>query len=179
MKNTISFLLCIIILLGLAACDAKDTKKESNSAVVKPSIIANDATNPDSGDKPAIIANDATNPDSGDKPAIIANNVTDSADMMEVDSPVGTLYYPEKWKDDVVFQVNGDQLVALYHDIPIFTLYFGGEKGILYGTVNHDGVDTELRYEMHDLDSEREDYETMSAMQDDINVIFYYLTEGK
>ena len=32
MKNTISFLLCIIILLGLAACDAKDTKKESNSA---------------------------------------------------------------------------------------------------------------------------------------------------
>ena len=164
MKNTISFLLCIIILLGLAACDVKDTKKESNSAVVKPSIIANDATNPDLGDKPAIIA----------------NNVTDSADMMEVDSPVGTLYYPEKWKDDVVFQVNGDQLVALYHDIPIFTLYFGGEKGFLYGTVNHDGVDTELRYEMHDLDSEREDYETMSIMQEDINIIFQFLTqEGK
>ena len=164
MKNTISILLWIIILLGLAACDAKDTKKESNSAVVKPSIIANDATNHDSGDKPAIIA----------------NNVTDSADMMEVDSPVGTLYYPEKWKDDVVFQVNGDQLVALYHDIPIFTLYFGGEKGFLYGTVNHDGVDTELRYEMHDLDSEREDYETMSIMQEDINIIFQFLTqEGK
>ena len=112
-----------------------------------------------------------------DVPEIIANNVTDSEDMMEVDSPVGTLYYPEKWKDDIVFQVNGDQFVGLYYDIPLFTLYFGGETGDLYGTLKYDGADIELRYEMHELDSTHQDYETMIAMQEDINIIFQYLIQ--
>ncbi len=155
MKKLLTILMCVLLIACLVACGADNTTQKIGSTASEEIKI------------PSI-----TNP-------IINNNITDSSDMMEIDSPVGKLYYPEKWKDDVVFQVNGNQLVALYDDIPIFTLYFGGEKGFLYGTVNHDGVDTELRYEMHDLDSEREDYETMSAMQDDINVIFYYLTEGK
>lgn len=119
----------------------------------------------------------ATDAAAGDKPAIIANNLTDSEDMMEVDSPIGTLYYPEKWKDDITFQVNGDQFEALYYDNPLFTLYFGGEKGDLYGTVTYDGADIELRYEMHDLDSTHENYETMISMQEDINIIFQYLIQ--
>ena len=147
MKKTISILLCIVMLLGLAACGAKDSPTGSDSA-------------------------------SEDVPAIVANNVTDSADMMEVDSPIGTLYYPEKWKDDVTFQVNGDQFEALYYETPLFTLYFGGEKGNLYGTVkNQDGEATELRYELHELDSANKDYETMSAMQEDINIIFQFLMQ--
>ena len=96
---------------------------------------------------------------------------------MEVDSPIGTLYYPEKWKDDITFQVNGDQFEALYYENPLFTLYFGGEKGDLYGTVKYDGADIELRYEMHDLDSTHENYETMISMQEDINIIFQYLIQ--
>lgn len=119
----------------------------------------------------------ATDAAAGDEPAIIANNITDSEDMMEVDSPIGTLYYPEKWKDDITFQVNGDQFEALYYDNPLFTLYFGGEKGDLYGTVKYDGADIELRYEMHDLDSTHENYETMISMQEDINIIFQYLIQ--
>ena len=119
----------------------------------------------------------ATDAAAGDEPAIIANNITDSEDMMEVDSPIGTLYYPEKWKDDITFQVNGDQFEALYYENPLFTLYFGGEKGDLYGTVKYDGADIELRYEMHDLDSTHENYETMISMQEDINIIFQYLIQ--
>lgn len=119
----------------------------------------------------------ATDAAAGDEPAIIANNITDSEDMMEVDSPIGTLYYPKKWKDDITFQVNGDQFEALYYDNPLFTLYFGGEKGDLYGTVKYDGADIELRYEMHDLDSTHENYETMISMQEDINIIFQYLIQ--
>ena len=112
---------------------------------------------------------------------IIENNVTDSEDMMEIDSPIGTLYYPVKWKNDVTFQVTDDRVVALHYDDPLFTLYFGGDKGDLFGTVKQqDGTEIALRYEMHDLDSSHEDYETMSAMQEDINVIFQYLMqEGK
>ena len=41
------------------------------------------------------------------------------------------------------------------------------------------GEEVTLRYKMYDMDVEAEKFETMSAMQDDINVIFYYLTEGK
>lgn len=119
----------------------------------------------------------ATDAAAGDEPAIIANNITDSEDMMEVDSPIGTLCYPKKWKDDITFQVNGDQFEALYYDNPLFTLYFGGEKGDLYGTVKYDGADIELRYEMHDLDSTHENYETMISMQEDINIIFQYLIQ--
>lgn len=119
----------------------------------------------------------ATDAAAGDEPAIIANNITDSEDMMEVDSPIGTLYYPEKWKDDITFQVNGDQFEALYYENPLFTLYFGGEKGDIYGTVKYDGADIELRYEMHDLDSTHENYETMISMQEDINIIFQYLIQ--
>lgn len=115
--------------------------------------------------------------DAGEKPEIIANNLTDSEDMMEVDSPVGTLYYPEKWKDDITFQVNDDQLEALYDDNPLFTLFFGGKKGDLYGTVEYDGTDIDLRYKMYDLDSKNKDYETMIAMQEDINIIFQYLMQ--
>ena len=146
MKKTISILLCIVMLLGLAACGAKNDPNGSGSAAE-------------------------------DVPEIIANNVTDSEDMMEVDSPIGTLYYPEKWKDDITFQVNGNQFEALYYDNPLFTLYFGGEKGDLYGTVTYDGEDIELRYEMHDLDSTHENYETMISMQEDINIIFQYLIQ--
>ena len=147
MKKTISILLCILMLASLAACSAKKTPQATDAAAA------------------------------GDEPAIIANNITDSEDMMEVDSPIGTLYYPEKWKDDITFQVNGNQFEALYYENPLFTLYFGGEKGDLYGAVKYDGADIELRYEMHDLDSTHENYETMISMQEDINIIFQYLIQ--
>lgn len=115
------------------------------------------------------------------QPPIIENNVTDSEDMMEIDSPVGKLRYPAKWKDDVTFQAADGQITALYYDDPLFTLYFGGEQGDLFGTVKQqDGTEIALRYEMNELDSNSEDFETMSSMQEDINVIFQYLTqEGK
>lgn len=193
MKKMMLILLCFVLLAGFAACDAKEPQKESDSAIAMPTINADNATKPDVGNQPVITENETTEskPDEqpavpetdmtetevSEKPAIIENNVTDSADMMEVDSPIGTLYYPVKWKEDIAFQVNGNQFIALYYDIPLFTLYFGGDKGYLYGTVTNDGVETELRYEMHDLDSEHAEYETMSIMQEDINIIFQYLTE--
>ena len=150
MKKAITILMCLVLLAGLAACGAKNAQQGSGSAA-------------------------------GDEPPIIESNVTDSEDMMEIDSPVGTLRYPAKWKDDVTFQAADGQITALYYDDPLFTLYFGGEQGDLFGTVKQqDGTETALRYELNELDSNSEDFETMSAMQEDINVIFQYLTqEGK
>ncbi len=174
-------MLCIVMLACLTACGLKIDPKESGpSGTDKPAVTANNGTNSEAGDQPVSTANNGTDPKASEKPQIIENNVTDSEDMIVVDSPIGKLYYPKKWKDDVTFQVNGNQLVALYYDNPLFTLYFGGEEGYLYGTVKNEGEDIELRYDMHDLDSTQEDYETMCSMQEDINVIFQYLIqEGK
>ena len=147
MKKTISLLLCIVMLLGLAACGAKNASQAASSEE--------------------------------NQPEIVSNNITDTADMMSVESPIGTLYYPEKWKDDVEFQVTDTQVDALYYETPLFTIYFGGDKGDVYGTVQHDGEKITLRYELYELDSEDADIETMGAMQDDMNVIFYYLTQGE
>ena len=148
MKKTIAILLCAVLLLGLAACGAKNNASQTAGS-------------------------------EENQPEIVSNNITDTADMMSVESPIGTLYYPEKWKDDVEFQVTDTQVAALYYETPLFTIYFGGDKGDVYGTVQHDGEEITLRYELYDLDPNDADIETMGAMQDDINVIFYYLTNGE
>ena len=186
MKKTILMLLCIMMILGLAACGMINDPKESDaSAYDLPAIIVNTASDSEDMMKVDSSLFASENPKESESStehvsAIIANNVSDTKDMMKIDSPVGTLYYPEKWKDDISFQGGADQLVAMYYDIPLFTLYFGGKKGSLYGTVKNEGVDTELRYEMHDLDSDHVAYETMSVMQEDINIIFQMLIqEGK
>ena len=110
---------------------------------------------------------------------IIKNNISDTENMMTIDTPVGTLYYPEKWKDDVAFQVSETQVDASYYDTPLFSLFFGGDQGDVYGTVKQNDEEITIRYMLYDLDVDDEDFETMTAMQEDINVIFYYLMQDK
>lgn len=148
MKKTIAILLCAVLLLGLAACGAKNNASQTAGS-------------------------------EENQPEIVSNNITDTSDMMEIESPVGKLSYPAKWQDQVTFTSTDGQIDAMYEDVPLFTIYFGGEQGEVFGTVEQNGEEVTLRYEMYDLDVEAEQYETMSAMQDDINVIFYYLTQGE
>lgn len=150
MKKAITILMCVVMLAGLAACGAGNTPQGSGSAA-----------------------------SAEDKAPIVNNNITDTSDMMEIESPVGKLSYPAKWQDQVTFTSTDGQIDAMYEDVPLFTIYFGGEQGEVFGTVEQNGEEVTLRYEMYDLDVEAEQYETMSAMQDDINVIFYYLTQGE
>ena len=155
MKKVLTILMCVLLIACLVACGADNTTKKNGSTASEEIKI------------PSI-----TNP-------IVNNNITDSSDMMEIDSPVGKLYYPAKWQNDVRFTSSETQVDASFEDVPLFTIYFNGDQGDYYGTLERNGEEVTLRYKMYDMDVEAEKFETMSAMQDDINVIFYYLTEGK
>ena len=155
MKKLISILLCVVMLACLAACGTDNTTQK-NGSTASDEIKIPSISNP-----------------------IVNNNITDSSDMMEIDSPVGKLYYPAKWQNDVRFTSSETQVDASFEDVPLFTIYFNGDQGDYYGTLERNGEEVTLRYKLYDMDVEAEKFETMSAMQDDINVIFYYLTEGK
>ena len=155
MKKVLTILMCVLLIACLVACGADNTTQKKGSTASEEIKI------------PSI-----TNP-------IVNNNITDSSDMMEIDSPVGKLYYPAKWQNDVRFTSSETQVDASFEDVPLFTIYFNGDQGDYYGTLERNGEEVTLRYKMYDMDVEAEKFETMSAMQDDINVIFYYLTEGK
>lgn len=153
MKKVLTILMCVLLIACLVACGADNTTQKNGSTASEEIKI------------PSI-----TNP-------IVNNNITDSSDMMEIDSPVGKLYYPAKWQNDVRFTSSETQVDASFEDVPLFTIYFNGDQGDYYGTLERNGEEVTLRYKMYDMDVEAEKFETMSAMQDDINVIFYYLTQ--
>ena len=112
--------------------------------------------------------------------SIIQNNITDSDRMMNVETSIGVLKYPEKWKDKISFDAEDDKVNFNCGNIKLFTLYFGGEKGEVFGTLHLDNGEIPLRYEMYTIDTKSKNYNELSAMQEDVNVIFQYLiSEGK
>lgn len=112
-----------------------------------------------------------------DEPAIVRNNIAENDDMMTIDSEIGQLKYPAKWKDKVAFSADKDMVTASCGDVKLFTLYFGGNKGDVFGTLHTDNGDKELRYEMYDISEEAKANEDLFAMQEDMNVICQYLIE--
>lgn len=120
--------------------------------------------------------NNASADEATQKP-IIQNNITDSDQMMTVESEIGTLNYPKKWEGKVSFESDKDKVEAFSGKVKLFSVYFGGQNGLLYGTLHLDSGDKELRYEMYDIDSKSENAEDLFSMQEDINVIFQYLIE--
>ena len=150
MKKAVVILLCAAMLACLAACGG--TKQESPEGSGMPGGEVENS-------------------------AVLENNISDTTDMILVETPIGRLCYPAKWADDVRFDVSEQQVTAFCGDVKLFALYFGGETGDLFGTLKLNDTETELRYEMFDLDASREDIDILSAMQDDINVIFQYLIQ--
>ena len=151
MKKTVLLVLCGIMLFSLAACAGTKTESPGESASPQGSEVEN------------------TN--------LLDNNISDTNNMIAVETSIGKLYYPAKWADDVRFDVGDQQVTASCGDVQLFTLYFGGETGNYFGMLKQGDTETELRYAMYDLDTSREDIDTLSAMQDDINVIFQYLIQ--
>lgn len=102
----------------------------------------------------------------------------DNGEVFEIKTSLLTLQYPERWKDRVAIEVAEKQVSFSCEGTPLFTLYFGGEKGELLGT--YDG--TELRIVTDKLDREKlssEQFAEYSAMQEDVNVILEGLYDDK
>ena len=99
-----------------------------------------------------------------------------SIETFTVDSPIGALPYPEKWRDQIKTEQT-DHSVAFYAEIGdhepllLFTLQFGEGDGYLLGTLDGTGVfvvDNVPAFDETWSDAEKE---TVSAMQEDLDVI--------
>ncbi len=96
--------------------------------------------------------------------------------VFTVDSPIGALPYPEKWRDQLRTEQT-DRSVAFYAEIGdhepllLFTLQFGEGDGYLLGTLDGTGVyvlDNVPTFDETWSDAEKS---TVSAMQEDLDVI--------
>ena len=88
----------------------------------------------------------------------------------EVNTAVGKLYYPKKWKSKVTFQDSENEVTLLAGDTQIFKLTLGGEKGTLLGQYN--GKDLRLiLFKVTDAEN--------IAMQEDVNCIIQHLESSK
>lgn len=151
MKRVLIMLLCLLMLLSLAACSGDEGKATEDSAAPSTEITNSD---------------------------VIDNNITDTNDMTAIETSFGTLYYPAKWAGDVSFTVNDDRVDAACSDVKLFTLYFGGEEGDVLGAVKKGDSSVELRYVLYDIDADDDRLDELSAMQDDINVIIQYMIQS-
>lgn len=96
--------------------------------------------------------------------------------VFAIETPLTTLYYPEKWKERVTVDVLEDVVKFSSEGIPLFDLRLGGDEGALLGSYN--GI--EIRIISYDMDQNglsEERFNELCIMQEDVNVILQYLAE--
>ena len=102
----------------------------------------------------------------------------DEKEVFEIETSLGKLYYPTKWKKDVKIDVEDQAVKFSTGKVKLFDLLFGGKKGDLLGTYNG----TEIRlvnYDINQKDYKEDEYFRLSEMQMDVNVILKHLMEDK
>lgn len=102
----------------------------------------------------------------------------DNGETFEIKTSLCPMRYPKRWEDRVTIKAEEKQVSFSCDDTPLFTLYFGGDKGELLG--KYDG--TELRLYTDKLDSEKltaKQITEYGAMQEDVNVILQGLYDDK
>lgn len=84
----------------------------------------------------------------------------------EIETPLVTLKYPNKWKDKVKVEVTGDSVKFSDNGTPLFDLVFKETDGYLLGTYKG----TPIYMVEHPVKNDEQ-----AAMQQDVNVILKYL----
>lgn len=103
--------------------------------------------------------------------------VEEPVDVFSIETPYGTLAYPERWKDTVTIETGEEPYTLRFSagEIPLFDLIFDGEEGYYLGTLQGQDGEATLRIISYDLDDQREDYADCRAMQEDVNVLLQHL----
>ena len=92
-----------------------------------------------------------------------------------IETNLVTLQYPAKWKNMVDIEVGDKQVAFSYNDASIFTLYFEEvADGYLLGTYKDTPIYV-VTYEMDEDKIQVGNWQTFSAMQNDVNVIIQNL----
>lgn len=93
-----------------------------------------------------------------------------------VESPIGELPYPEKWREQVRVEQTEDTLafyanIGAHPELLLFTLEFGDGEGFLLGTLSGKSVYVLDNVPEFDETWTDEEKATVSAMQEDLDVI--------
>ena len=107
----------------------------------------------------------------------------DNGDAMSIDTPGGTLKYPTRWSDYLHTETVMEEpySVSFYcrvdgqEDLYLFTVYIGGEEGMLAGSITgDDGESRDVRLDIEELaleDWAEEEAQIARAMQEDLNFV--------
>lgn len=105
---------------------------------------------------------------------VLIEDVDDS--VFGIETSVGTLYYPERWKDQVTVDVSDSAVKFSANGIQLFDLLFGDSEGYLLGTYN--GTDIRVvSYDIEQGDLPEQEFHDLCAMQEDVNVVLQHLME--
>lgn len=93
--------------------------------------------------------------------------------VFEIKTDYVSLYYPEKWKDSVDIK-NTDGIVSFYalpSNTKLFDVLFDKNEGDQIGTILVDGKSVKVCVKTFSIDKDLENYDDLSSMQEDVNVI--------
>ena len=115
---------------------------------------------------------------------------SEDGESMAIDTPFGVLYYPSRWLDYLSLEINDTDGYSVaffckiqgHKDQHLFTIHFGGSKGVAVGTTtNVSGKTVEVRLEIIELDLDATwsdgDKSIVFAMQEDLNYLLTKLNE--
>lgn len=107
---------------------------------------------------------------------IISNN--ENVPVIEIVSDIATLYYPEKWSDNITVDKRHNTVSFTSNGTRLFDFVFGGTEGTLLGY--YDGVEVRIMsYEIIEDNYTENEYITLRAMQEDIDIVIEHLIEDK
>lgn len=105
----------------------------------------------------------------------VTDIIEDASDeVFEIKTPVVSLFYPKKWEDKITVDTDENTVRFSYEQISLFDISFGGDNGEVIGSYK----DIPVLLDEHIIDKDAvtdEQFKTMSAMKEDINVIIEYL----
>ena len=98
--------------------------------------------------------------------------------VIEIVSDITTFYYPEKWKEDITVGKNENTVSFTSNGTRLFDFIFGDTKGTLLGY--YDGVEVRIvSYEIVEVNYTEDEYLTLRAMQEDIDIVIEHLIDDK
>ena len=98
-------------------------------------------------------------------------NYVNTSEVYEIKTDVVSLYYPKQWENKVKVDVTDNGVYFSYKDVKLFDILFGTAEGAyLLGT--YDGKDVSIvSYDLQQGDLSDNDFTTLRAMQESIDVI--------
>ncbi len=106
----------------------------------------------------------------------------DAESVMAIRTPLCDIKFPSEWQDTADINVRSGAACVVEFKlkngaVSVFDIVFNGTEGDRIGALITDNGKVDVRIKSYALDKNSPDYDKLSMMQEDINVIIHYLSE--